>query len=181
MQISVDAIVSTGQNDDQKWVTWAWEEIKEDVLALLDSCDTHIIGRKLAVEYIPYWQDIFTKSDDTMYEVAKRIVAMKKYVFTKTLKSSEWDNTELLKGNLTEEIVKLKKQNGKDIFVVGGSSFVSELVKEGLVDEFYLYINPVALGRGVSIFDKLKNRLQLKLKRSSAYNCGITLLIYELI
>ncbi len=88
MQISVDGFVSTGPNDEQKWVTWAWEEIKEDVLSLLDSCDTHIIGRKLADDYIPYWQETFKNSNDPMYEVAKRIVAINKLVFTKTLEKS---------------------------------------------------------------------------------------------
>lgn len=82
----------------------------------------------MAVDYIPYWQDTIKKSDDTMYEVAKRLAAMKKYVFTKTLKRSEWDNTELLTGNPPDAIVKLNNQSGKDIFVVDGSSFVSELI-----------------------------------------------------
>ena len=157
----------------------AWEEIKEDVLTLLDSCDKHVIGRKLAVDYIPYWQETFTKTDDPMHEVAKRIVAIKKFVFSKTLKSSEWDNTELLKGNLTEEIVKLKNQNGKDILVVGGSSFVAELIKEELIDEMYLFVNPVAIGSGESIFIGLEKFKKLNLKKVTRYNSGIVLLVYE--
>ena len=112
------------------------------MLDLLDSSDTIIIGRKLAVDFIPYWQDEFAKPGDPMYGAAKRIVSAKKILFTKTLDRSEWDNTELAKGNLADEIRKLKNQNGKDIIVYGGSSFVSALIKEGLIDQFYFFVNP---------------------------------------
>ena len=124
VQISIDGFISTGPNDEQNWVTWAWDEIRPYVLGLLDSTDTILIGRKLAVDYIPYWQDVNTKPDDPMYEVAQRIVRAKKVVFTRTLDKSEWGNTELAKGNLADEINKLKNQGGKDIIVYGGSSFV---------------------------------------------------------
>ncbi len=80
---------------------------------------------------------------------------------------------------MKEEVKKLKNQSGKDILVVGGSSFVSELIKNELVDEFHFFVNPVALGKGVPIFDKLNNAFQLKLKRSKTFPCGINLLIYE--
>ena len=105
----------------------------------------------------------------------------KKIVFTKTLEKSEWKNTELAKGNLIEEVNKLKNQSGKDIIVYGGTSFVSELIRVGLIDEFHFFLNPVALGKnGVSVFDKLDSYRQLKLKKSITFDCGIVLLNYEL-
>jgi dihydrofolate reductase len=185
MQMSIDGFVSTGPNDEQHWVTWAWEEIRPHVLGLLDSTDTILIGRKLAVDYIPYWQDVNTKPDDPMHEVAQRIVRAKKVVFTKTLDKSDpiaigWDNTELAKGDLAGEIKKLKSQSGKDIIVYGGSSFVSAIIKEGLIDEFHLFVNPVALGHGEPIFNQLENFKPLKLKESIMYDCGIAMLHYEL-
>lgn len=179
VQMSIDGFVSTGPNDEQHWVTWAWEEIGPYVLGLLDSTDTILIGRKLAVDYIPYWQDVNTRPDDPMHETAQRIVRAKKVVFTKTLEKSEWDNTELAKGNLADEVKKLKTQNGKDMIVYGGSSFVSALIKEGLIDEFHLFVNPVALGHGGQIFDGLEKYKNLKLKKSIVYDCGIILLYYE--
>jgi dihydrofolate reductase len=182
--MSVDGFVSTGPNDEQHWVTWAWEEIRPHVLGLSDSTDTILIGRKLAVDYIPYWQDVNTKPDDPMYEVGQRIFRAKKVVFTKTLDNSDpmvkgWGNTDLATGDLVEEVKKLKNQNGKDIIVYGGSSFVSALIKEQLIDEFHLFLNPVALGHGGAIFDGLANYKQLKLKDSVVYPSGIVLLIYE--
>jgi len=180
VQMSIDGFVSTGPDDEQKWVTWAWAEIRPYVLGLLDATDTILIGRKLAVDYIPYWQEVNTKPDDPMYEVAQRIVRAKKVVFTKTVDKSEWDNTELARGELADEIKNLKTQSGKDIIVYGGSSFVSAIIKEGLIDEFHLFVNPVALGQGGAIFDQLENIQQLKLKKSIVYDCGIVLMNYEL-
>ncbi|MBK8551653.1 MAG: dihydrofolate reductase family protein [Ignavibacteria bacterium] len=180
MQVSLDGFNSTGPNDDQKWVTWAWDEIKDYVLELSDTSDTIIMGRKLAVDYIPYWENAVKKPTGQMYEAAKRIVSAEKVVFTKTLEKSEWDNTSLAKGDLTDEINNMKSQSGKDIIVYGGSSFVAALIKEGLIDEFHFFVNPVALGKGDSAFDQLENIQQLRLKKSITYDCGIVLLNYEL-
>jgi hypothetical protein len=120
MQMSLDGFVSTGPDDEQKWVTWAWNEIRQHVLGLLDSSDTILIGRKLADGYIPYWQDVNTKPADPMYEIAKRIVAAKKIVFSKSIKKpaspaggSQWDNTEISNGDFIQKINELKNQDGK--------------------------------------------------------------------
>ena len=180
MQVSIDGFNSTGPNDEQKWVTWAWDEIKQYVLDLAESADTEIIGRKLAVDYIPYWREANTKPDDPMYEVSEIKAKQKKIVFTKTLESSEWENIEIAKGNIVEEVNRLKNQNGKDIIVYGGSSFVSSLVKEKLIDEYHLLINPVALGKGVPIFNQLEDWQQLKLKKAITCDSGIVILHYDL-
>lgn len=180
MQTSLDGFVSTGPNDEQTWVTWDLDGIKPYVIDLLEATDTIIIGRKLAVDYIPFWQDTVTKTDDPMYEFAKRIVRAKKIVFTKTLDKSVWENTELAKGDLAMEITKLKNQAGKDIVVYGGSSFVSALIKAELIDEFQFYINPVALGKGVHVFDQIDSFKQLKLKKSIILDSGVVMLTYEM-
>jgi dihydrofolate reductase len=179
MQTSLDGFVSTGPNDEQSWVTWALKEIESEVIDLADSSDTIILGRKLAVDYIPFWDETVKNPDHEMYEMAKRIVAAKKIIFTKTLDKSVWANTELAKGNLRDEIMALKNQKGKDIMVYGGSGFVSALIKEGLIDEYHFFINPVVLGKGVPVFDQIESFRQLKLKKSITYNCGIVKLMYE--
>jgi dihydrofolate reductase len=179
MQVSLDGFNSTGPNDEQKWVTWAWDEIKQYVLDLANSADTEIIGRKLAIDYIPYWLDAYTKPEGPMYEAARIKAKQKKIVFTKTLDKSIWDNTELAKGNLKDEIIKLKNQGGKDIIVYGGSSFVSSLIKKGLIDEFHFFVNPIAIGMGVSAFQELANWQELKLLKIVTFDSGLVLLHYE--
>src|SRR3712207_1367962 len=95
MQVSLDGFNSSGVNDEQKWVSWAWDEIKQDVLDLANSCDTELIGRKLAVEYIPFWTEAFSHPESIMYEAAKIKAGQKKIVFTKILDKSIWENTDL--------------------------------------------------------------------------------------
>jgi len=180
MQVSVDGFVSTGPNDEQKWVTLVWEEIKPYVIGLLDATDTILIGRKLAVDYIPHWQGVEKQSTDPFHGVAERICQAKKVVFTKTLDRSEWENTDLATGELVEEVRELKAKSGKDIVVYGGSSFVSALLKERLVDEFHFFVNPIALGKGVPVFSELEGWQALRLKKSITYDCGLVLLNYAL-
>ena len=153
--------------------------IKQYIIDLFDTSDTILIGRKLAVDYIPYWQETVTKPDNPMYELATRIVHAKKVVYTKTLDKSIWDKTELATGKLSEEINKLKSQEGKDLIVYGGSSFVSSLIREGLIDEFHFIINPIAIGKGESVFGQLNNWQRLKLKNSVTCDSGLVILHYE--
>src|SRR5919198_4061834 len=100
--------------------------------------------------FVSYWSDIMTKPDDPFYTFAKKMVETPKVVFTKTLKKSQWVNTALATGDLTNEIMRLKSENGKDIIVYGGTTFDSSLIKAGLIDEFHLFINPAAIGSGMA-------------------------------
>ena len=179
MQITLDGFNSTGPNDEQKWVTSDLDGIKQYVIDLLDSSDTILIGRKLAVDYIPYWEEVNKKSDDPMYEFATRIVNARKIVFTKTLEQSIWNKTELAKGNLSGEINKLKDQTGKDIIVYGGSSFVAALIREQLIDEFHFFLNPIAIREGVSAFGEIKNWQPLELKKTITCSSGLVILHYD--
>jgi hypothetical protein len=86
MQVSLDGFNSTGPNDEQKWVTWAWDEIKQDVLDLAKSCDTELIGRKLAVDYIPFWTETLSQPESVMYEAAKIKAGTEENRFLKDLR-----------------------------------------------------------------------------------------------
>jgi dihydrofolate reductase len=175
MQITVDGFNPDRQNDDL-----AWDEVRDYSRDLLDSADTIVIGRKTAADFIPHWEKVAGKPDDSWYDVAKRIANARKVVFSKTLNMSHWSNADIEKGNLVEGIERLKSTNKKDIVVYGGMSFVSSLVKAGLIDEFHLFINPIALGKGRSIFSELENSLPLTLVESISCNSGHVLLHYEL-
>lgn len=87
----------------------------------------------------------------------KKIADIPKIVFTKILDNSTWNNTTLAKGNLAEEIANLKKQNGKDILVFGGAGFVSSLIKEELIDEYHLIVNPKAISNRMTIFNSFES------------------------
>jgi dihydrofolate reductase len=110
----------------------------------------------------------------------KKMIETPKIVFTKTLTKSEWPNTEIATGDLNEEITKLKSQEGGgDVIVYGGVSFDSSLIKEKLIDEFYLFVNPVAIGNGKTIFKDLEEIQPFTLIESIGFDCGLVLLHYE--
>ncbi len=115
---------------------------------------------------------------DRSHAFAKKMLETPKVVFTKTPKKSQWPNTDIATGDLTDEITKLKSQDGKDIIVYGGS-FDSSLIRAGLIDEFHLFINPVAIGNGMTIFKDLKEIQKFNLVKSVAFDCGIIGLHYE--
>jgi dihydrofolate reductase len=129
--------------------------------------------------FISYWSDVMAKPDHPEYAFAKKMVETPKVVFTKTLNKSKWVNTDIATGDLTDEINKLKRQEGKDIIVYGGASFDSSLITSGLIDEFHLFVNPAAIGTGMTIFKDLKEMQKFTLIKSIAFDCGIVLLHYQ--
>lgn len=180
MQMSINGFVG-GPNGELDWMTWDWsEDIKTYVTDLTNSMDTIILGRKLAEGFIPYWADIKANPDHPENEAGKIFTDTPKIVCSKTLNNSLWDNTTVVNGDLVSEIIKLKEKAGKDIIVYGGAEFVSSLIKEDLIDEYLLFVNPVAIKEGLTIFDKIPDMKKLILTDSKQFDCGINLLCYTL-
>ena len=165
-----------------KWtgMVWNWDdELKKYVTEITEPVDCIVLGRKLAEGFIPHWATVAANPDHPEFTAGKKFTDTHKVVFTKTLDKSEWDNTVLAKGDLVDEITKLKKQDGKDIIAYGGATFVSALIKHGLIDEFHLFINPAAIGNGMTIFKELDRKQNLTLVKSTSFDCGIVVLHYE--
>ncbi len=101
-------------------------------------------------------------------------------IFTKTLDKPFGKNTSLAKGNLTDEIAKLKNENGKGILVYGGAGFVSSLIAGGHIHEFLFFVNPVMINKGMRTFDLLDERQKLSSISATPYECGVTVLHYKL-
>lgn len=179
VQMSVDGYIA-GSNGEMDWLVWNWDDkLKEYVNELTESVDSILLGRKMTEGFISYWSDVMAKPDNPDYIFAKKMIETPKVVFTKTLNKSKWVNTDIATGDLTGEINKLKRQEGKDIIVYGGASFDSSLIKAGLIDEFHLFVNPAAIGKGMTIFKDLNEIQKLILVKSLAFDCGIVLLHYE--
>ncbi|MDQ4140390.1 MAG: dihydrofolate reductase family protein [Bacteroidota bacterium] len=180
VQMTVDGYIA-GPNGEMDWMVWDWDEkLKNYVTEITEPVDCIVLGRKLAQGFIPHWAGVAANPDDPEYTAGKKFTDTAKVVFTKTLDQSEWDNTVLAKGDLVEEISNLKKQDGKDIIVYGGATFVSVLIKHGLIDEFHLFINPVAIGNGMAIFKEMDSKQNLTIVKSTSFDCGIVVLNYEL-
>jgi len=178
VQMSIDGYIA-GPNGEMDWLVWDWDDrLKAYVNELTEHVDCIVLGRKLAQGFIPYWAGVAANPDDPEHTAGKKFTDTHKVVFTKTLEESAWKNTVLAKGSLVDEITKLKKQVGKDIIVYGGATFVSALIKEGLIDEYHLFIDPVAIGKGMTIFKELDSNRNLTLVKSTAFECGIVVLNY---
>lgn len=163
------------------WMSFNWDdEIIKHVAALTEPVDCIVLGRHLAQGFIPHWASVAADPSNPEYEVGKKFNETHKVVFTKTLEKSEWDNTDVASGDLAEEIQKLKNADGGDIIAYGGAAFVSSLIKAGLVDELNLFVNPVALGTGMPIFQSLENYGRFQLESAIPFSCGITVLQYTL-
>jgi dihydrofolate reductase len=171
-QMTVDGYIA-GLNGEMDFLVWNWDnKLKKYVADLTEPVDCIVLGRKLAQGFIPHW------TSHPELEGADKFINTAKVVFTKTLNSTKWDNTVLAKGDLVDEITNLKKQDGRDIIAYGGASFVASLIKHRLIDEFHLFINPTAIGNGMTIFNELDRRQDLTLVKSTSFDCGIVVLNY---
>lgn len=177
MQLSLDSFCA-GPNGEMDWMTLTWDdELKQYVTALTEAMDCIVLGRKLAEGFIPYWASVAADPGNADIKAGRKFTDTHKVVFSKTLHTSQWNNnTVLAKGNLSDEINKLKNQEGKDIMAYGGATFASALMKEGLIDELHLFINPTVIVNGLAPF---ADKTGLELMQSKAFPCGIVLLQYK--
>lgn len=180
VQMTVDGFIA-GINGEMDWMVWNWDDkLKEYVKDLTEPVDCIVLGRKLAEGFIPHWNKVAANTENPEHAAGIKFTNTHKVVFTKTLDKSEWNNTVLAKGDLDEEITGLKKQEGNDIIAYGGAAFVSALIKQGLIDEFHLFINPSAIGNGMTIFNELDKKQNLTFVKSQSFECGIVVLNYIL-
>ncbi len=156
---------------------WMWtpgaprdESGFRQVIELADTCDTILLGRKMTREFIDYWENVVDNQPDSPEQsLAQRMVNMRKIVFSRTQTAINGRNLEVENGDLAAVIQALKKEPGKDIIVYGGANFVSSLISLNLIDEYFIFRNPVAIGNGLSIFKEKKN---LELVSSTSYKNG---------
>ena len=178
VQMSIDGCIA-GPNNEMDWMGGLLDdELIKYEYKLHEPVDTILLGRKMTDVFISTWSNVMNKPDDPWYAVAKKMIETPKVVFTKTLNKSDWPNTDIATGDLIE-VSKIKSQNGRDIIVYGGASFDSSLIKEKLIDEFYLVVNPLIMGNGKNIFKDLKEIQKLTLIESKVFDGGTVLLHYE--
>jgi dihydrofolate reductase len=124
-----------------------------------------------------YWPTPYAIQNDPV--VAERMNALPKVVFSRTLDQVSWSHTRLVKGGLAAEIRKMKNEPGEGMAILGSGSLVSQLAREGLIDEYQIVVNPVVLGTGRTLFGGVKEKLPLKLTKTRAFGNGNVLLCYE--
>ena len=166
-----------GPNDDTSWHQHGNEEEGEFAAEGAQSDSIILFGRKTYEMMAGFWPT--PEAIKTMPAVAEGMNKSEKIVFSRTLKSADWNNTRIISTNIVDEVKKLKKTSKKDMTILGSGSILSQLAEAGLMDVFQFLIDPVALEEGVPIFKDIKHKLDLKLTSTRAFKSGAVLLSYE--
>jgi dihydrofolate reductase len=136
--------------------------------------DSYLFGRKTYEKMAAYWP---TAPDDDAY--ARHLNGTPKYVASTTLESVRWQNSTLIKGDVAEEVAKLKEQPGRNIAVLGSGELVQTLLRHDLVDEYFLVVFPIVLGRGKRLFREADQARRLTLVDFKGTSTGGVILTYR--
>jgi dihydrofolate reductase len=135
--------------------------------------DAYLFGRKTYEIMASYWPSV--PADDPF---GQHLNPTRKYVASRSLKSAEWNNSTVIKGDVVEEVAKLKEQPGKNITVLGSGDLVQTLINNDLVDTYVLTLYPIVLGGGKRLFRDDNQVRNLKLVESTPTTTGGMILVY---
>lgn len=130
------------------------------------------MGRTAYQEMAAYWPHSTEPYAAPMNDIPK-------VVFSRTLSQASWPTTRIARGDLATEIAALKEEPAPDVIAHGGASFAAALAALGLIDEYCLVIQPVALGSGQALFAQLSTALPLELLEARSFECGVVVHIYR--
>jgi dihydrofolate reductase len=145
------------------------------VLDLFKSVDTMLYGRKTYQMMANYWPNA-TENEPTITHMMNKLP---KIVFSKTLNNANWNNSKIVRENISEEVNEMKKLPGKDMVIFGSGEIVSYLAKHELIDEYRIILNPVILGEGNPMFKNINDKIKLNLFKIRKLKSGVIILYYQ--
>ncbi|EXU63883.1 pyrimidine reductase [Streptomyces sp. PRh5] len=172
--ISLDGVVEA---PDQWHFPYFNDEMGAAVDASLGAADTLLIGRKTYDSFAGAWPDREAAGGEDAH-FAKKLGDARKIVLSRQNLSFTWRNTEQLKGDFAEAVTALKNEPGGDIALSGSVSVVRQLMAHGLLDELHLLVHPIAVRKGMRLFDESETTLPLKLLSSATFSTGVLHLVY---
>ncbi len=169
--ISLDGVV---ESPDQWHFPYFDDEMGAAVGAGLATADAMLMGRVLYDEWAAYWPE---KADEPFGDVMN---SMKKYVVSNSLQSAEWENSEIVGGDVAAgKLSELKAQDGGDIAMSGSATTVRWLLREGLLDELNLLVHPIVIGEGLArLFPPDEPKVALELLSAETFETGVLNLSY---
>ena len=178
MHTSLDSFV-TGPNGEMDWIK-VDEEIFDFVGTMTAQSDTALYGRVTYEMMEGYWPTAGEAPDASKHdkEHSAWYNAVPKVVLSKTMSGEGLANTLVVSEHLEERITAVKKKEGKNILIFGSPSASHSLLAAGLIDEFWLFVNPVILGQGRPMFRESGERIDLRLVESKEFACGVIALHY---
>ena len=179
MWVTLDGFIA-GPNEEMDWVM-VDDKMGKYEDDLVSAADTLILGRVTYQSFAGAWPYVpeSSSASEGEKEYARKLNAMRKIVFSRTLEKAEWNNSSLEKEVLPEEIAKMKQEPGKDMVIYGSASIVQAFTNAGLIDEYQILVHPVVLGSGKPLFTNIKDRVHLKLVKSETFPSGVVLLQYQ--
>jgi dihydrofolate reductase len=181
---SLDGAIA-GPQGELDWETRDPEVAAYLIPELLGTVDTMLFGRGLYQGFAETWPGIASNPSmpKELVEFARWIESSPKVVFSNTLGATSWKNSRIVPapddGAISDEIARLRREPGGDMVVFGGARFAQTLVRLGLVDEYRLKLQPMALGDGTPLFRDLPERRPLELLKSRAFASGVVVLHYR--
>jgi len=174
--VSVDGYFE-GEGHDISWHNANNEEFEDFVHEQNPTIGTILFGRKTYDMMAAFWPTEQGRTADK--PTADIMTATPKIVASHTPFKPEWANTTVVSENVMDEVKKLKEESGKDIAILGSNNFCVSLMEEGLVDEFRIMVNPIALGKGSALFTGLSKPTNLTLASTRAFKSGNILNTYH--
>ena len=175
-QVSLDGFF-TDLNGDMSWAHKQDAEWNSFVEENASAGGELLFGRITYELMASFWPTPYALKNYPI--VAERMNSLPKVVFSRTLDKASWNNTKLVKVDMAAGIRKMKEEPGKDMVIFGSGSIVSQLAQEGLIDEYQIVVNPIVLGKGRTMFEGIKEKLNLKLTKARTFGNGNVLLCYE--
>jgi dihydrofolate reductase len=172
--ISLDGVVEA---PDQWHFPYFNDEMGAAVDATLGAADTILFGRKTYDSFAGAWPERELAGEEDA-PLAKKLGDTRKIVVSNQQLEFTWRNSEQLKGDLVDAVAALKNEAGRDIGMSGSVSVVRRLLAAGLLDELHLFVHPIAVGKGMRLFDDSESPLPLKLVSAQTFETGVLYLIY---
>jgi len=146
---------------------------------LVNNAGVMLYGRT-TYQLMQFWQTLLTNPSDqkSMNDFAFSINKIEKMVFSNTLKNTGWETAKIADKPLDQTILDLKQQSGQDI-LIGSRGLIIQLLNSNLIDEFQICIHPMVEGKGLKLFDQIKDRIIFKLLKTKSLTSGVTIMYYE--
>ena len=180
LHTTLDGFVA-GLNGEMDWIKFD-DEMFDFVGKFTDEADTALYGRKTYQMMENYWPAAADKPDATKHDIdhSQWYNKVNKVVLSRTMQIKGSGKTTFISDNIFSEINKLKHQTGKNILIFGSPTAAHSLMEENLIDDFWLFVNPVLLGQGIPLFARIKGRINLRPLMTKVFPCGVTALHYTL-
>ncbi len=178
MHISLDGYVA-GPNGEMNWIK-VDDEIFDHVGNRISEGDTALYGRITFQMMENYWPTAANNPGASKHDIehSKWYSKVRKVVLSKTMKVEGTANIKIISDNLTERINEIKQQKGKDILLFGSPTATHSLIQLNLIDGYWLFVNPIILGRGIPLFAEIKEAIKLRHMNTRQFACGVTELNY---